>query len=89
MSNLIEKAEKFMSDFLTNALAAIETIANGSAEEAATQTAITDLKTQLASDEADEAEVKQVVEALITKLAAAPTPTGTGSAGDSAPDSAA
>ena len=75
MSNLLEKAEKAMSQFLDDALAAIKTIVAGNSTDPKVTAAITTLQTSLASDEADEAEVKQVVQALVNQLAQAPANT--------------
>ncbi len=72
MSNLLQKAENAMSKYLDDALSAIKTIVAGNATDPKVTAAITSLQTSLASDEAEEAEVKQVVQALVNQLAQAP-----------------
>lgn len=87
LSKLIKKEIKIMTKYVDDGLAAIKTIANGSADDTATKTAISNLQAQLASDEAAEADVKTLTDALIAQLAAAPATdttsgSGTGSGSD-------
>lgn len=82
ISKFIKKEIKIMSKYVDDGLALIKTISNGSAEDTATKDAVSQLQKQIASDEADEADVKTLVNALIAQLAAAPASTDTGSPQD-------
>lgn len=84
----LKKLENAMSKFLDDTLALIKTIANGSADDQATKDAVIALNAKVSSDEADEAEVKQVVQALVAQLAAAPAVLIPSPAPDPQPDSA-
>jgi hypothetical protein len=67
--------EKLMSKWLDDTLALVATIVKGTGTDQATKDAVTALQTQLASDEADAAEQKQVINAIINQLAVAPPAT--------------
>lgn len=68
-----------MSDWLKTALEKVESIFAGDHEDEATQAEVDALKEQLANDEADADELKQVVDALVDKLSLATPPASTGS----------
>lgn len=62
------------SQWLTETLALINTVATGSGTDQATKDAVASLKTQLDANDASDTEFKTAITALITKLQNAPAP---------------
>lgn len=71
--------ERFMSmssKYLQDSLKLIDAIAVGNAADAATQKAVADLTARVTSDEATDADVKAIVDALLQRLATSTPSTG-------------
>lgn len=72
MHDFLDKVENKMSQWLDNINALIARIAQGNGTDQATKDAVAELKTQMDSNDATDADLKAAVEALANKLAAAP-----------------